>query len=65
MAPPKAHVCILVAAAILYGTTARAHHSFGTEYDAQRPVTVTGVVTKIRGGARRGAAAQRGAAYLG
>jgi hypothetical protein len=27
--------------------TARAHHSFGAEYDAQRPVTVTGVVTKI------------------
>ena len=47
MAAPKAHVCILVAASVLYGATARAHHSFGAEYDSQRPVTVTGVVTKI------------------
>jgi hypothetical protein len=47
MAVPKAHACILIAAFILYGTTVRAHHSFGAEYDAQRPVTVTGVVTKI------------------
>jgi len=47
MASPNAHICILVAASILCGTTARAHHSFGAEYDAQRPVTVTGVVTKV------------------
>jgi hypothetical protein len=47
MAAPKAHVCIVIAASILYATTVRAHHSFGAEYDAQRPVTVTGVVTKV------------------
>jgi Family of unknown function (DUF6152) len=47
MAASKAHVCILFAALILYGATVRAHHSFGAEYDAQRQVTVTGVVTKI------------------
>ena len=47
MAASKAHVCIVVAASFLYGATADAHHSFGAEYDAQRPVTVTGVVTKI------------------
>src|SRR5258705_102165 len=47
MAAPTAHVCMLVAASILCGTTVRAHHSFGAEYDAQRPVTVTGVVTKV------------------
>ena len=47
MAAQKAHVGILIAATILYGTTVRAHHSFGAEYDSQRPVTVTGVVTKI------------------
>ena len=47
MASPKAHVGIVIAGFILYGTTVRAHHSFGAEYDAQRPVTVTGVVTKI------------------
>jgi hypothetical protein len=47
MAAPKAHVCILIAAFLLCATTVRAHHSFGAEYDATRPVTVTGVVTKI------------------
>ena len=47
MAAPKAHVCIVIAASILYATTVRAHHSFGAEYDAQRPVAVTGVVTKV------------------
>jgi len=47
MAASKAHVCILFAALTVYGTTVHAHHSFGAEYDAQRPVTVTGVVTKI------------------
>src|SRR5258705_2998115 len=47
MAAPTAHVCMLVAASILCGTTACTHHSFGAEYDAQRPVTVTGVVTKV------------------
>jgi hypothetical protein len=47
MAAPEARVCILLAASILWVTTVHAHHSFGAEYDAQRPITVTGVVTKI------------------
>ena len=47
MAAPKAHVGMLIAAFILCGTAVRAHHSFGAEYDATRPVTVTGVVTRI------------------
>jgi hypothetical protein len=31
----------------LTGPTAYAHHSFGAEYDGDKPVTLTGVVTKI------------------
>ncbi len=34
--------CLLAAA-----TPALAHHSFGAEYDSSKPVTLTGVVTKI------------------
>jgi hypothetical protein len=29
------------------GTALLAHHSFGAEYDATKPVTLTGVITKI------------------
>ena len=31
----------------LLTTTLLAHHSFGAEYDATKPVTLTGVITKI------------------
>jgi hypothetical protein len=35
------------AALLLAPTTTSAHHSFGVEYDANQPVTLTGVVTKL------------------
>ncbi|HEX5228191.1 MAG TPA: DUF6152 family protein [Bryobacteraceae bacterium] len=34
-------------AALLISAPAFAHHSFGAEYDDSKPVTVTGVVTKL------------------
>jgi len=34
-------------ACCLMGQAASAHHSFGAEYDGDKPVTLTGVVTRI------------------
>lgn len=40
---PFASAVLLLAA----GVSASAHHSFGAEYDANKPITLTGVVTKV------------------
>jgi len=39
--------CGLAVVLVLLTTPLLAHHSFGAEYDANRPVTLTGVITKI------------------
>ena len=43
---PACPIAVIVALAML-GLPARAHHSFGAEYDVNQPVTVTGVVSKV------------------
>ena len=41
-------VGVLIAAGLLLtGGAMRAHHSFAAEFDANKPVTLTGIVTKV------------------
>jgi hypothetical protein len=38
---------MLVTCVLLLVTRLEAHHSFGAEYDAEKPITLKGVITKI------------------
>ena len=43
----KAHLLILSVALLLARSSAYAHHSFAAEYDTEKPVQITGTVTKV------------------
>ena len=39
--------CLLVVVLCFWAAPLLAHHSFGAEYDASKPITLTGVITKV------------------
>jgi len=39
--------CVVAVCLSFLGTPVVAHHSFGAEYDVEKPITVKGVITKI------------------
>jgi len=41
------HVCLLGSLLLAAASPVAAHHSFGAEYDASKPITLTGVITKV------------------
>jgi hypothetical protein len=43
----KASACLAVLGLLAGAVSLSAHHSFAAEYDANKPITVTGIVTKL------------------
>jgi hypothetical protein len=43
----QASAVLLAACVLIAGMRLEAHHSFGAEYDANKPITVKGVITKV------------------
>jgi hypothetical protein len=41
------NVGLFLIAVVLSAVPTRAHHSFGAEYDVNKPITLTGVITKV------------------
>jgi len=41
------HMLVLSVAALVSGSPALAHHSFAAEYDSEKPIQITGSVTKV------------------
>jgi len=39
---------IIAVSVLLTATSALAHHSFSSEYDSKQPITLKGLVTKIK-----------------
>jgi hypothetical protein len=42
----RERVVVVLMSVLLSGIAAWAHHSFGAEYDVNKPITLTGVITK-------------------
>ena len=38
---------VFVGAAMVFASASQAHHSFSAEFDAEKPITLTGIVTKV------------------